>query len=211
MSLLITPTLLDSYEFFKSCSQDWKNRAYIGLYNTLNRIFEDNEPAKIGREFETKVYANAHNPIVGSLLFQKVCNLVNGCSFQYKAKKIIEVDGIEYLLFGKLDAYKTGKIFDIKTTENYKGKDSYLSKWQHIFYTYIMRVNFFMYIVVEWYGGDDPEMKYKIEDVHCIEYNTENSGDNLEKIKSGIKEFISFLETEPELKEAYYNKFNLYK
>jgi hypothetical protein len=209
MSLLITPTLLDAYDFYKTCPPSWKNKAEIGLYNTLNRIFEETEESKMGKLFEDKVYKNAGKAPVGSELFQKVCNGVKDSVFGYKGKKFIEINGVEYCLYARPDAYNSKMIHDIKTTGNYKGKDSYLKKWQHIFYTYIFKIKDFRYIVVEWNGGEG-EDKYKIAGVNYIDYHIDDPGTNQEKIKTGIEEFIKFLETDPDLKDAYLNKFNLY-
>lgn len=63
----------------------------------------------------------------------KVAGIVRGGQFQYKAKKVVTVGGIEFLLYGRLDVLKAGTIYDIKFTKNYdRGK--YFSSTQHPLY-----------------------------------------------------------------------------
>lgn len=63
----------------------------------------------------------------------KVADIVRGGQFLYKAKKIVTVGGIEFLLYGRLDVLKAGTIYDIKFTKNYdRGK--YFGSTQHPMY-----------------------------------------------------------------------------
>lgn len=63
----------------------------------------------------------------------KVAGIVRGGQFQYKAKKVVTVGGIEFLLYGRLDVLKAGTIYDIKFSKSYdRGK--YFSSTQHPLY-----------------------------------------------------------------------------
>lgn len=64
---------------------------------------------------------------------QKVAQRCNGGVLQFKVKKEIDVNGMTFLLYGRLDCLKAGEIIDIKFTKNYDpGK--YFSSTQHPMY-----------------------------------------------------------------------------
>lgn len=63
----------------------------------------------------------------------KVAGVVRGGQFQFKARKYVTVNGIDFLLFGKLDVLKAGDIDDIKFSKSYdRGK--YFGSTQHPMY-----------------------------------------------------------------------------
>jgi len=209
MGLLITPTLLNSFDFMQNCPPSWKESAYDGLYKTLWRIYDPEmpKPVKLGIEFENHVYNSIRKCQfgVGSEQFQKCCNYVRGGTFQRKSKKDVVIDGKAYTLYGKLDVYFPTKIIDIKTTGSWKGPSKYTDGWQHIFYTYTEDIRDFEYYVVVW-GDKD----YEIKESHIVKYHTDDMLMHENKIKEHIKKFITFLENDEKLKEGYFNKFNLY-
>ena len=62
-----------------------------------------------------------------------VAQIVKGGQFQFKARKMVSVNGVDFLLFGKLDVLKAGDIDDIKFSKSYdRGK--YFSSTQHPMY-----------------------------------------------------------------------------
>lgn len=64
---------------------------------------------------------------------QKVAQRCNGGVLQFKVKKEVEVNGMTFLLYGRLDCLKAGEIIDIKFTKNYDpGK--YFASTQHPMY-----------------------------------------------------------------------------
>lgn len=73
--------------------------------------------------------------------------IVSGGCLQYKAKREIEVSGITFLLYGRLDALKSGVIYDIKFSGSYdKGK--YVTSTQHPTYLELIpQANEFTYLV----------------------------------------------------------------
>lgn len=77
----------------------------------------------------------------------EVAVIVSGGCLQYKAKKEIEVSGITFLLYGRLDALKSGVIYDIKFSGSYdKGK--FVTSTQHPTYLELIpQANEFTYIV----------------------------------------------------------------
>lgn len=61
---------------------------------------------------------------------EKIARRCAGGILQYKAKKAIEVGGMSFILYGRLDCLKAGEIIDIKFTKSYDtGK--YFSSTQH--------------------------------------------------------------------------------
>lgn len=60
----------------------------------------------------------------------KIADIVRGGVLQYKAKKEIQVSGIDFLLYGRLDALKAGVIYDIKFSSHYE-KGKFFNSTQH--------------------------------------------------------------------------------
>ena len=77
----------------------------------------------------------------------KVADIVRGGQFQLKAKKYVTVNGIDFLMYGRLDVLKAGTIYDIKFTKNYdRGK--YFGSTQHPLYLdLIHEVGRFTYLI----------------------------------------------------------------
>lgn len=64
---------------------------------------------------------------------QKVAQRCSGGVLQFKVKKEVDVTGMTFLLYGRLDCLKAGEIIDIKFTKNYDpGK--YFASTQHPMY-----------------------------------------------------------------------------
>ena len=77
----------------------------------------------------------------------KVANIIRNGQLQYKAKKLVQVNGMDILLYGRLDALKAGTIYDIKFSKGYdKGK--YIDSTQHrVYLELIQEAEAFTYIV----------------------------------------------------------------
>jgi len=220
MSLLITPTLLDSYDWLMKAPESvkkgtditWKQDAFEQLKATLTRAPWRPPLAVIkGMEFEKLVCKHANEDIddlKASEHFKKVCRKIAGYKYQVVTKKYVAIDGKEYVLYGKMDARKPNHIIDIKTTGNYRGQNSYLTKWQHKFYTLSEGIKNFEYVIAEWMDAETND--YTIKDVHEIKYIAEDFGSIQKEIEGHIKLFIEFLESKgnEELREGYYHKFN---
>lgn len=217
MSLLMTTSLWDSIDWLNKAPDSWKARAYTSLSNTLNRIWIPTPAITRGINFEKQI-CHGQNPIdeVAPELrekFKKAYDLIHykGGSFQSKAKKIIEYDGKEFCLYGKLDVdlpthedFPDGLIIDIKTTGNYRGKSSYLSKWQHKVYTWLKRIKDFKYIVYEF------DEHGNLIDIHTIDYHIDDFGPIGTEIIENLDKVVTFLRSDKKLSKAYMNKFNLY-
>ena len=77
----------------------------------------------------------------------KVADMVRGAKLQYVARKPVVIDGMELLLYGRLDAMKEGRIFDIKYSGSYE-RGKYRDSTQHpMYYTLVPEIMNFTYIV----------------------------------------------------------------
>ena len=116
----------------------------------------------------------------------EVAEIVRGGCLQYKAKKEIEVAGITFLLYGRLDALKAGVIYDIKFSSGYdKGK--YVDSTQHPTYLELIpQAGEFTYLVSN--GGTVWKETYR--------------RDETADIRDVISDFVSWLE-ENSLMDVY--------
>lgn len=206
MAYLITPTLLNSLDWLNKCPPSWKDSAYKDILSTLNREpFVANAATQRGTDFENEVYALANKDpslIESSGFFRQVCDRVKGYDYQHSIKVFIEVDGVEYVCYGRIDCFKPVHIIDIKTTANYKGPKQYLSGWQHKFYTAIPKIPLFTYLIAEWAHD------YSIKAIHEVDYVATDFDAIMIEIKDGIRNFISYINFDEAMKDAYYNRYN---
>jgi len=197
---LITPTILDAYEFATSAPPSWKERAETSFIAKLKREKED-YPAwvKRGKDFEdtvTRICNKSQNKTLtsvptkqGSDHFNRVCGVCQGGRFQEKLSKSLIVDAKKVFLFGYCDVTFPDLIVDIKTTLKYSGESKYLKGHQHLIYCYIKQIPNFKYIVVEWLNETDDTIK----DVHEINYavtDFESLEDHIVKIIINFFEYL---------------------
>lgn len=121
-----------------------------------NLVVEPNSGEPMGHYSYPRWYNAADN----------VACVVRGGQFQYKAKKSVNVGGIEFLLYGKLDVLKAGTIYDIKFSKNYdRGK--YFGSTQHPLYLELVpEAGEFTYLVSN--GTDVWTETYFREDTRSI-------------------------------------------
>ena len=95
-----------------------------------------------------------------------VAGYVRGGQFQYVATKRVTLDGMELLLYGRLDALKAGNIFDIKFSKGYdRGK--YVESTQHPMYLEIVpTAESFTYLVSN--GENTWTEKYRRDETPSI-------------------------------------------
>lgn len=123
---------------------------YAEFMTALNRLpSPPNEAMQNGIDFEHLVLniadciqtiktSDVSNPIPVTAhrwydAASSVARIVRGGQFQYKARKTVSIDGMEFVLFGKLDVLKAGSIYDIKFSKSYdRGK--YYGSTQHPMY-----------------------------------------------------------------------------
>lgn len=96
----------------------------------------------------------------------KVAQIVHGGQFQYVATKRITLEGMDLLLYGRLDVLHAGGIFDIKFSKGYdRGK--YIDSTQHPMYLEIVpAAESFTYLVSN--GTDMWTEKYRRDETPSI-------------------------------------------
>ena len=211
MAKLITPSILDSYDWYINCPPNFKTAAFQQISDSLNRKPWDPTPAILrGMAFEKMVCQNlddisridfltkfeGHSPNVG-----KFWDKCRGGRQQAKVAKTINVDGVDYYLYGKRDIAFSDKTIDIKTTGDFKGPKSYLTKNQHALYIACTDIEPFEYLIAEY---DD------VKGICAEVYEVDATMDRelaMTKVVAKIQEFIAFLTTDEELLKAYNTTF----
>lgn len=213
MGRLITPSLLDSIDWFRKSPPDWKQRAYEGLKNTVTRAPWNPTPAiERGIAFERMVCScldmdeekfmsqfKAHTPDV--VKFHQRCK---GGALQKVLKKDITIDDVVYTLYGRSDVYFESLIVDIKTTQRFKGQKSYTDKAQAYVYAHCSGIPAFLYLVASF---DDDSLI--CTGVHEVPMTIDL--DVAERVvRDRIKDCITLLQDDKELWQAYTKTFNRY-
>ena len=197
----ITPSLLNSWGYIYQASEFTREaqsdeicledkqalateKALESFVKTLSRVKEPpTEAMQRGIDFEAECYAG--NTCVSPI--------VEGGAFQIGCKKRINVDGMEFELYGILDVLKGGIIYDIKRVGRYNIQ-KYLHSYQHDFYLMLFPQAYqFTYLA---YDG---------KQLHTETYYPHNPED---KIIQGIRSFIEFLKAH-DLLDLYKEKWNL--
>jgi hypothetical protein len=208
MSKLITASLIGAVDWAKTCPPSWRAKAQEDLSNQVNRIWIEppaDSPLRLGQDFERKVYEYAEKKLVvpaGSEHFQWMVKQCRGGIFQKVARKIIELDGEEYCLYGKIDVWFPDVLKDVKTTSNYKGVSHYTSSIQHVIYMYVERIPKFVYLVAEFEKGQ----KQIVDHHEIVIGNVDIDGLRLD-IDNRIRETMEFIRQNG-LMDAYMEKFS---
>ena len=140
-SYLITPSLLNAWAYIWESAENVREsesesvsledkqsearaKAFVEFMRTLNRVpSEPNEFMKRGIEFEEACYRGE----------TVISPIIKGGTFQIVGTKRVRVVGMSFLMYGRLDVLKGGRIYDIKRVSRYSpGK--YKRSYQHGFY-----------------------------------------------------------------------------
>ena len=163
---LITKSLLESWAYQYDCAEGFEEDARESFLKTLRREKEEPTEAMLnGIAFENLVYGiacGAYKPKAGEwdknyAGAKKVAEIIKGAPIQVKASRAITVDGVEFLVYGVLDALKAGVIYDVKFSNKGFGSaelaGKYLECSQHPAYLYIVpEATEFQYLVSD---GED--------------------------------------------------------
>lgn len=212
-NLLITPTLLNSFEFALNAPPSWKDRAFSGLVAQIRREKKE-YPAycQQGIKFEDTVYrecskasAQGQKEVTsGTDKFQQVANLCLGGNFQKVYKKELYIPTHPpFMVYCKLDVDFPEGIIDLKTTIKWKGDKKYLKGSQHTLYLWASGKTEFEYVVVEWFS----ETVYQIKNIYRVPYTMKDSEVVEVQLKEKISTLIDFLHSE-KLYDDYYFTFS---
>ena len=208
MSRLITASIVGAMDWVNECPRSWRERAINSVTLQLSRIYPEPrpEPMQKGINLENAVYAHVmQHSAAGSEHFRWLVEQSKGGIFQKKVKRFIDIDGVEYCLYGKIDVWFPDIIKDIKSTSSYGGKQKYLKSFQHKLYCYIEHIPKFQYIIGEFAEGtsiltDHYSVEYEVTDVEALH----------EEVVNKVKEFIAFLKKTNNLFELYTTTFSRY-
>lgn len=192
--LLLTQSLLSAWLWMYKAGDP--EQAQKDFAKTLRREpTPRTKPIQDGIQFENLVTAwcEGEEPEKGHKWaegIRQVGQIVQGGAFQVAAYRDMVIDGIPFLLYGRLDVLKAGEIYDIKFSRSYRpGK--YLDSPQHpMYFACCPEVERFTYLVS---NGRD---LYR-------EIYTRNETPEIETI---VKPFVQYLEFS-ELDELYAEKW----
>lgn len=185
--LLITPSLLNSWLYIDLCRASVKEaetdticledkqdqasqKAFEAFKATLQRIKTPPTPAmQRGIEFED-LCCKGNQP--------QISPIIEGGAFQIVGTREETIQGIDFLLYGRLDVLKNGIIYDIKRVSQYKTQ-KYAHSAQHGFYMDLFEnATQFTYLAYDNYDKLHKETYYR---------------DQYKPTTALISEFIGFL------------------
>lgn len=221
MARLITTSLVGSIEWFLTCPDSWKQSAYTDLVNALSRApWTPSIAIKKGIDFENTVYnviETKRDVSRASDNFRFFVDKCQGAKFQNKNKMFEDIQGDEYCLYVKEDAFwkkgskdwPDGHIKDLKTTKKWGGKDKYLNTLQHELYCLVEEIPTFEYLVAVWEDANDVD-NLKIKSVHSATYVVDDFAALRKRVLDRISCAISAIKADEELWSLYLKKFCLY-
>lgn len=197
MKYLITSSLLDSFDYLKSCPDSRQEKALDDFIAMIQRKARPtNEACQRGIDFENLICQNCNETMTNFYgiaeqywknkgcedletavwVSEKVAESCQGGKQQVPVMKDIVIGESEYHLFGYADIIQPDKIIDIKTTARYKDEDSYRNRSQHLVYAVCTGITDFEYLVAE-FSGKFPTNFHTIK----IKQNLEESEKYLKK------------------------------
>jgi len=218
MSKLITPSLVSAVRWCQEAPNShinhdplmptWREKAPQDLRNMLARDYtEPPGPALLlGIKFEDAVYKECKAPTgKGTPLFQEFVAECVGGQFQRITKVVVEIDGVEYCCYGKIDAYFPTIIKDLKTTsKEHVDPEGYLKSFQHEMYCLNEHIDDFRYCIAVF------DANQKIVDKVNVDWHCDDREALKAKAISIIRETIAYIKVSDELFELYNTKFSRY-
>lgn len=191
---LLTPTLLNSFQYYKGYEGDHEPLIYEDFLRTLAR--EPSEPTEAmmkGIEFEHKIYqVTTKAGPSDEKVVNELAEVVDSGMWQQSVKKELSHNNMDLLLYGRTDVIKQDYVYDIKFTKNY-AFPKFLDSAQHLVYLYCSQLPKFSYLIsngTEWWRED-----------------YDNSDEVLELLRTKIDDFLNFLETDHRAKSLYFNQW----
>ena len=188
---LLTQSLLGSWLYIYNAFEGYEEKAYDDFLLTLRREpIEQTEAMLAGIEFENMVNASVDGAEAKTNCVKIITDIVMGGQKQVALYKDKTINGVDYLLYGKLDYLKAGIIYDIKFSKSYEvGK--YTESIQHPFYFELC--------------PEARQFDYLISDGNDVFTETYFQNQTPEIDKTVI-EFMEFL-SKCKLTEIYYDKW----
>ena len=182
---LITPSLLNSWKYAISLENDYGNLEDFKKVLSKEPM-EEKEAIITGYKYEEFMINNYETT-------------KNGC-YQVKLSKDIETKTGKYVLYGRLDCLKAGKIFDYKYTGSYDVGKFYNNYQTLVYFELCPEAKEFEYLICNNYS--DKKALEELNIYHEIYQREDIKND----IKIEIDDFISWLK-ENNLYELYCEKW----
>lgn len=176
-SFLITPSLINSINYY--IQNNLETNLLSKIISILKREAQPiTEQISAGISYEDSTYKGCTN----------ASKYVEGGAYQIAKKKFIEVDGVSYLIYGRIDFLKAGTIYDVKYTSSYT-RPKYYHNTQTSIYLYLFDSAIrFTYLIADGYENTIYQETYYRDEVPSV--------------YSIVKDFISLLKK--------LNLYNLY-
>lgn len=204
MQRLVTSSLIDSMNWYKSAPYSWKRKALEDFSAMVKRESRPTPPsAKRGIDFENLVCHNCNTATKDELIEKarllygrnanldvvlKMAEKCKGGNQQVKVSKEIDVDGDTYFLFGYADIVFPEKIIDIKTCGKYKGADYYLGRVQHHIYSVCTGISDFEYAVADFCNTDKPWLYHEVKVHNNVAESESEIADKIRELKEFLHE-----------------------
>lgn len=171
---LITPSLLNSWKYAISLENDFGNLE--DFKKVLSREpMETSEAIETGFKYE-------------DFMIKNYDSTKNGC-YQVKLYKDIETNTGNYVLYGRLDCLKAGRIYDYKYTGSYDVGKFYDNYQTAVYFELCDEANEFEYLICNNYNDN------KTLDELNIYHEIYRREDLKVDIKQEIDNFINWLKT----------------
>ena len=202
---VITQSQISSWAYCHSCGPDYAEEAVSDFEALLRKEPRETSPAALnGIEFEDAVYdivkgvPRTHTHPKWESGIQAVATIIKGSQLQVKGSRPLTCCGMDFLVYGKLDALRAGVIRDVKfsnkgfSSAELQGK--YLESPQHPLYMYIWPDAYkFEYVVSD---GTDVYVETYTRD------QTRDAKDVISEFIRGISD-MGLLETYKKYQQAY--------
>lgn len=200
---LITPTLLNSYLYYKDSESE---NALADFKKVINKEFTSNIYCDAGNMWED-IVCNKQLETTDKLTTY-IKDKIKNDDYQVVVKKNIVVNNINLLLYGKCDCVGYDIIRDIKTTSSDYEIGKYQNSMQHKIYLYCLdSIKQFEYLITKIKIKTESDKLISVEPIDNFAefYTWQDSYES--DIFNCIKDFFDFLELDKEIKEIYETKW----
>lgn len=212
MGMLITATILDSYDWYINAPQSWKAQAKSDFIDCVNRAkrFRPTPEQQRGMDFEKLICANRDKDVDTFVQIVSACYYRNHTKEEVKNAVQIALDMREaigdgefqkqlsmdikrealnetWTLFGYADVFVPGQgIMDIKTCTHYKDDRKYLDKNQHHVYRMCSGLQGFYYLVADFDGTDIPRYLHVLDATGNVDYSRDKVLGTIDRMKDWL-------------------------
>lgn len=211
---LITPTLIQSWQYWYSYDGDNEEEVKSSFLTTLRREktptseamqkginFENDIQAVCKKEYQFYDYSyklEKNLEVIDKYeeCISSIADILNTGMWQIALQKEIQIADTNFLLYGKADVIKEDTIFDIKYTTNANNYDlgKYSDSIQHLLYMFCAELNIFQYIISDGKS-------------YWLEYYNLSNAQIYSALSEKISNFYSFLQNNQEFLKIFQEKW----